>query len=316
MSTRRHLGLGTFFVIWIFGGFSVAVQARANGELTQHIGNGVQAALISFTVGFVLISSALIFSRSMRTGIVRIVASVRDGSLAWWALPAGVLGGVFVASQSFAVALIGVAMFSVGIVAGQTLNSLVVDHYGLGPIGRQHITVRRVMSALIAIAAVVVTVSHQFGNGDAKYYTMFLAVFAGAVVAVQQAMNGRVSIAGRDPLSSTWMAFFFGMVSLAIGSLFGVLFTGAKAQLPTAGPWWMYLGGFMGVTFIMTASWGVPRLGVLVFALISIAGQLTAGLAFDIFVPVAGNTVTINLVIGVLMTLVAVAVGSIRRRTP
>ncbi|MEY4136243.1 MAG: hypothetical protein RL205_371, partial [Actinomycetota bacterium] len=279
--TQRHLGFGTFLVIWIFGGFSVAIQARANGELTHHTGNGVQAALISFGSGFIIISIAMIFSKSMHAGLGRIIASLRDRSLPWWALPSGVLGGIFVASQSFTVALIGVAMFSVGIVAGQTLNSLVVDHYGLGPIGRQHITVRRVLSALIAIAAVIVAVSTRLGGGDARYYAIFLAMFAGAAVAVQQALNGRTSAAARQPFSATWVAFGFGTSILLIAAVIGVLFLGAKAQFPTSGPWWMFLGGAMGVTFISTASWGVPRLGVLVFALISIAGQLTAGLTLD-----------------------------------
>lgn len=316
MTTRRHLGLGTFLVIWIFGGFSVAIQARANSELTQHTGNGVQAALISFGSGFVIISIAMIFSKSMRAGLGRILASLRDRSLPWWAVPSGVIGGIFVASQSFSVALIGVAMFSVGIVAGQTLNSLLVDHFGLGPIGRQHITTRRVLSAIIAIAAVIVAVLSRLGGGDTRYLAIFLALCAGAAVAVQQAFNGRTSAAARQPFSSTWVAFFFGTVTLVLASLVGILFLGAEAQFPTQGPWWMFLGGIMGVTFISTASWGVPRLGVLVFALISIAGQLTAGLALDLFVPVAGTSVTTNLVIGVIMTLVAVAVGSTTRRTP
>jgi len=316
LTTRRHLGLGTFFVIWFFGGFSVAIQARANGELTQHTGNGVQAALISFGSGFIIISIAMIFSSSMRAGLGRIKTSLRDRTLPWWALPSGVLGGVFIASQSFTVALIGVAMFSVGIVAGQTLNSLVVDHYGLGPTGRQRITLRRVLSALIAIAAVFIAVSNRLGGGDARYYAIFLALFAGIAVAVQQALNGRTSVAARQPFSATWVAFGFGTGILFIAALAGVLFFGATAQLPTSGPWWMFLGGVMGVTFISTASWGVPRLGVLVFGLISIAGQLTAGLALDIFVPVSGTSVSTNLVIGVIMTFVAVAVGSFQRRTP
>lgn len=316
MTTRRHLGLGTFFVIWIFGGFSVAIQARANGELTQHTGNGVQAALISFGSGFVIISIAMIFSKSMQSGLGRIIASLRDRTLPWWAIPSGIIGGIFVASQSFSVALIGVAMFSVGIVAGQTLNSLLVDHFGLGPIGRQQITPRRVLSAVIAIAAVIVAVSGRLGGGDTRYYAIFLALFAGAAVAVQQALNGRTSAAARQPFASTWVAFFFGTAILLLASLVGVLFMGATAQFPTAGPWWMFLGGIMGVTFISTASWGVPRLGVLVFALISIAGQLTAGLALDLFVPVVGTSVTTTLVIGVIMTLVAVAVGSLQRRAP
>ncbi len=316
MTTRRHLGLGTFLVIWIFGGFSVAIQARANGELTQHTGNGVQAALISFGTGFLLISLVTVCMPSARRGVRRIGTALRAGTLPWWALLSGILGGIFIASQSFTVALIGVAMFSVGIVAGQTLNSLVVDHYGLGPTGRQPISARRFLSSLIAICAVLVAVSNRLGERDARYLAILLAVFAGGAVAVQQALNGRTSVAAQQPFAATWVAFLVGTSTLVVGAGFGVIFLGADIQLPSPGPWWMFLGGVMGVTFIVTASWGVPRLGVLIFGLVSIAGQLSAGLALDLLVPVEGIQVTMNVMVGVLMTLVAVGVGALRRRTP
>lgn len=316
MTTRRHLGFGTFVVIWIFGGFSVAIQARANGELTHHTGNGVQAALISFGTGFLIISVITLVTPSARRGVRRIGVSLRTRALPWWALLSGILGGIFIAAQSFTVALIGVAMFSVGIVAGQTLNSLVVDHYGLGPTARQPINPRRVFSSVLAIVAVVVAVSNRLGVGDARYWAILLALVAGAAVAVQQALNGRTSVAAQQPFAATWVAFLVGTSTLIVGAAVGVVFLGAEVQLPTAGPWWMFVGGAMGVTFIVTASWGVPRLGVLVFGLVSIAGQLSAGLVLDLLVPVTGTQVTTNLVVGVVMTLAAVAVGALRRRTP
>jgi transporter family-2 protein len=306
----RPLRVGSFFLLLILGGLVPAVQARVNGELSGHVGTGIEAALISFGTGFALLTIGLMVSRQMRDGLRRIPSAVREGRLAWWALPAGLLGGLFVACQSFAVPLIGVAMFTVGVVAGQSANALLVDRLGLSPVGHTPLTPRRLLAALIAIAAVVIAVSHLLGAEGFSVIALLLALIAGAGVAIQQALGGRVNNGTRAPLSTAWINFAFGTSGLVIGTLVGAQFMGAQISAVEPGPWWMYLGGVLGVMFITTASWAVPRYGVLVFALTSIAGQLLGALLLDLLLPVDGGLVAWNLVLGVLLTFIAVAVGA------
>jgi len=306
----RPLRAGSFLAILVLGGLVPALQARVNGELSGHVSTGVEAALISFGTGFALLTIGLIASRRMRDGLRRIPAAVREGRLAWWAIPAGLLGGLFVACQSFAVPLIGVAMFTVGVVAGQSANALLVDRLGLSPVGHTPLTSRRLLAALIAIAAVVIAVANLLGAKGFSPIAMLLALIAGAGVAIQQALGGRVNNGTGYPLSTAWLNFAFGTTGLVVGALIGAAVIGARVGQPEPGPWWMYIGGTLGVIFITTASWAVPRYGVLVFALTSIAGQLLGALLLDFLAPLGGELVTWNLVLGVLLTFVAVAVGA------
>jgi bacterial/archaeal transporter family-2 protein len=310
----RPLGIASFATIFVLSGFMNALQARANGELTQHVGNGVQAALYSFGSGLLLLSTALAFSPSMRTGLRRIPPALRERRLASWTLPAGALGGLFIACQSYAVALVGVALFSVGMVAGQTASSLAVDRVGLSPIGRTRVTGPRVVAAVLAVVAVVVAVSGRLGSLDLQPVALGLAFVAGCVVAVQQALNGRVTTATLQPLSTTWLNFVFGSAILLVMALVGLVALGAEVQAPESGPWWMWLGGVFGIVFIVTGAWAVPRYGVLVFALVTIAGQLTAALVLDRVAPVGANAVQWTLVLGVVLTFLSVGIIAVRSR--
>ena len=309
----RSLGITGFLVIFVLSGFMNALQARANGELTTHLGNGVQAALFSFGSGLVLLTLALLAWPSMRAGVRRIGPALRERRLAWWALPTGLLGGVFIACQSYSVALVGVALFSVGMVAGQTVNSLIVDRVGLSPIGRTPVTVRRLVAAATALIAVLVSVSGRLGDTDLSVAALVAAFAGGCIVAVQQALNGRVNTATLQPISTTWVNFVFGTTILLLMFLVGAWFFGAEVGAPSSGPWWMWMGGIFGMTFIGTAAWAVPRFGVLVFALVTIAGQLTAALLLDLAMPVGSNTVQWTVAAGAALTLGAVGLVAVRR---
>jgi transporter family-2 protein len=84
-------------------------------------------------------------------------------------------------------------------------------------------------------------------------------------------------------------------------------------NVPPAGPWWLYLGGPLGVAFISIAAWAVKPLGLLLFTLLTLAGQLAGALLLDVFFPAPGTIVSWQLLAGVALTLVAAGLASIRR---
>lgn len=292
-------------------GALTAIQSRMNGGLAAIMHNGFEAAVVSFGSGFIILTVLLVLMPGIRRGLARIPAAIRSGELRWWQILGGLLGGTFVAIQSSTVPILGVAVFTVAVVAGQSTNSLVVDRIGLGPAGRQAISGARVLAALLAVIAVAIAVSDRFASGTFSIGAVLVALAAGLIIAVQQAINGRVGRATGHPLSATWLNFAFGVTGLVV-TMFIVGF-GTDVDpvaLPDA-PFWLYLGGAVGVVFIATASWAVQIMGVLVFALASIAGQLAGALLLDYVAPTPGSSPGWHLVLGVLLTGAAVAIAAL-----
>ena len=290
-----------------------ALQSRANGELSHQLGNGLEAALWSFGSGLAILIVIAASRPSIRQGIGRVFSAVRQGALPWWYVPAGMLGGYFVAAQSITVPSIGVAVFLIAVVAGQSGNSLIVDRIGLGPAGRQSITGRRVLSAVLAIIAVAIAVSGRMIGGDIGIVPLALALLAGIGLAIQQALNGRIGIAAGHPMSATVLNFLFGSIVLLISLVVAVGLAGWPLAALFSAPWWAYTGGVIGIAFIAISVWTVPIVGVLRFALLSIAGQLTGAMLLDVFAPTDGTVVSWNLLAGVSLAFVAVAVSAVRR---
>lgn len=290
-------------------GSLTAIQARMNGQLSIAMDNGLGAAFYSFGSGLLVMVLVLLFVPAVRRGVLGIPGALRRGELRWWQVMGGVLGGFFVAVQATVVPVVGVALFTVAVVAGQSSTSLLVDHWGLGPAGVQRVTRARVLSAGIAIIAVLIAVWQRLEGESMPLLPILFAVSAGLLFSVQQAVNGRVAAASGQPLAATFMNFMFG--SVVLGAVFGLGLSALGEDFTGLfhAPWWAYLGGLIGIAFITIGAYTVPLVGVLVFALMSIMGQLLGSLALDIFAPTPGSDVSVGLLLGVALAGVSVAVA-------
>lgn len=304
--TRRIPLIGAY----VFGVLT-AVQSRVNGELSGYLGNGIEAALYSFSLGLVL-SLAFLLLRGTREAIRRFPDALRRGELSWWQLLGGVVGGLFVGAQSVTVPMLGVALFTVAVVAGQSANSIVVDRIGLGPAGKQPVTPRRVLSAALAFTAVVIAVSDRFGASSFSLIAVAACFLVGAGTSVQQAFNGRITRATGQPTPGTMLNFLTGTFVL-VAIFAGTWITDHDPSPLWGAPWWAYLGGLVGVIFIVIAAWVVPIIGVLVFAVVSISGQLSCALLLDIVAPTGGTSLGWHLVVGVALAFVAVGLAAANR---
>jgi transporter family-2 protein len=294
----------------------IAIQSRINGEFGHVLNDGIFAAVLSFIVGLSLLIVIIAFRPSTREHLfVDLPRAFGDGRLRWWEFLGGLGGASVVASQTLTVPLLGVALFTVALVAGMTGSSLLVDRMGLAPGGKRAVTGPRVAGAVGTTLAVALAVSGRFSQGNLALWALLVTVAAGLASSFQQAVNAQIAVATRDPLVATFVNFVCGLTALviALGLEHSI---GHHAWTMPPAPWQqpiLWLGGPVGLLFIVTAAYFVAPLGVLLFSLLNIAGQLVGALVLDLVVPTEGTMIDSRLVTGMFLTLVAVAVASYRR---
>ena len=289
----------------------IAFQARANGELSKLLGNPIQAATVSFGSGLIVIAIFAATHHGMKQGLLGIRKAVAAGQLARWNLFAGALGGIFVAIQTNTVPIIGVAIYSVASIAGQTASSLIVDAYGLSGGAKQHITFRRVLASFITVLAVLVSVWDRIEADDLSLVPVVLAGLAGGIVGIQRALNGKINIYSGQHWTTSLLNFIMGTSFLLM--LTAILIPMDRyeiSELP-ATPWWIYTGGVLGVIYIAYSATIVQQLGVLASTLLSVGGNLFGALLIDFIAPIHGVKVSWWLVSGILLSFIGVIVGGV-----
>jgi transporter family-2 protein len=312
VSAAATLPPAVAFPLALAAGLAIPVQGRINGALGTALDDGIAAALISFGTGLVVMIVITLVLPGARAGARQIIPSVRERRFPPYYVAAGMIGAFFVFSQSLTIGLIGVALFTVAAVMGQSFSGLLVDRAGIGPGGRRAATPMRVIGVALTVLSVVWAVSPRFGAAgevSAWLVPVLLPAAAGVLLSFQTAMNGTAALAYGSPLAATLMNFVSGATVLLAAWLVKVAVAGPASPLPSE--WWYYLGGPMGCVFIGLGTMLVRSLGVLLTGLVMIGGQLVGSLALDLVVPTAGSVIVFATIAGTFLTLVAIVLTTL-----
>ncbi len=338
-----------FVALAVLGGVLVAIQGRINGTLAGYLDDAFLTAVISFGGSLLVITLAFIASRRAREAYRRVlraafakpvtvnagapVAAGGDGGVAvavretsaprrrlrWYHLLGGLGGAFFTLSQGLTIGTLGVAIFIVALVAGQSTGSLLVDKLGLAPSGKLPVTLGRAAGPVLAIGATVISVAGYFDEPAGLWLAVFPFV-AGAGQSVQQAINGHVRGAASAPvvagakeahapgiIAATFQNFVFGFAVLLAAYGIELLIRGPiHGAFPTNPVW--YLGGPLAVGFISIAAAVVHRIGALLLALGMITGQTVGALVIDLITGYQPGPTTY---VATVLTLAAVSIPAI-----
>ncbi|MBN8943798.1 MAG: DMT family transporter [Rhizobiales bacterium] len=274
--------MDTLFIPLSFvAGSLLAVQAGANAQLAKATGSPFTATTLQLIVGTVLLAVL-----ALVTGTLTALATLPQ--IVWWHAIGGTASAFYVVSTILLFPRLG-AVVSVGlIIAGQMFASLVLDTsgwLGVPARGLGFSTLAGTLGVLLGAAAVV------FGQPGGPAATrpgpgwILLALAAGAVLPVQGAVNALLRQDLGAPLAVAAVSFLVATITMA--GLSGLLLA-LRRQPPAspppglaAMPWWGWLGGFAGATYVTTLFTAIPVIGSATAVGLTVAGQQLASVLVD-----------------------------------
>jgi len=260
--------------------------------------DGIGAALYSFTSGLILITVIWFFSPRARNALWTLLGKIKSGEIPVWMLLGGAFGGFLVASQGLSAGIVGISLFTVAVVAGQSVSAIVIDSRGWFGVTKRRLSLIRILGAL----SVVVGVGLVAEQPDMSTLWLLLLPFAaGLGLGFQQAANGRVSL----------MNFAVGALTLLIMKLVTTPLVGISSTYPNQ--WWLYMGGFAGVVFIAIQVIVVSKIGVLGLGVMLGTGQLIGSLLLDVLAPISAQPTSLVHYLGVLVALIGAIVVNLKR---
>jgi len=112
---------------------------------------------------------------------------------------------------------------------------------------------------------------------------ILLMLIAGAAVAAQVAINAQLGAVAASALWASNITFavsmMAGLVALALAAALGQ--TSLPAPALWGAPWWIWLGGLGGATYVLLAVLLAQRLGTALLTAAGILGQLGASILID-----------------------------------
>jgi bacterial/archaeal transporter family-2 protein len=267
----------------LFVGSLLAVQAAANVQLSGAVGSPFGASTLQLGIG-----AAILFALALPAGALGAFGVL--GQAQAWHLIGGIGSALYITAGILLFPRLG-AVVSVGLfIAGQMLVSVLLDGFGWLGVESEPVGLADVAGVAAVLVAAFLIVRAQTG-GEAlesaireRVGWISLGVLAGAVLPIQGAINAQLRDDLGKPLAAGTFSFAVATAAMALALILAL--TVARAPRPQVHglnglPWWGWLGGLCGATYVTSVFILIPEIGVAPTIALTVAGQQLASVLVD-----------------------------------
>jgi transporter family-2 protein len=265
----------------LLAGGLLALQAGANAQLSKAVASPFAATTLQLFVAALLLGALAACTGGH-------LAVIRLAEVPWWHVAGGTASAFYVVSTILLFPRLG-AVVSVGLfIAGQMLASTALDTFGaLGVPAREFGAATIIGTLAVLGGAAAIVLGQREGKAALSASTIGwigLALAAGAVLPIQGAVNALLRVGLGAPF--TVGAISFVVATLAMAAVLLAATVLLRVPPPDMGglarmPWWAWLGGFVGATYVTTVFMAIPEIGTAATVGLTIAGQQAASVLVD-----------------------------------
>lgn len=273
-----------YILIALVLGFCTPLQTAANSRMRQLVSSAPLSTLISFAVStIVLVIVALIAS------IPLMPSQQAFHDAPWWSWFIGVIPLITITIAIHLFKEIGQLQAMVIPMFSQLLFSLCIDHFGwfgarVMPLGWQ----RAIGAVLLIIGVTMVVIiprlnsSAKVDNGGLRQLLWQLAaVLSGCLSAVVGAILASLGQVIGSAIQATTVLFAIATVVMIVFCCINGSVIKIRKAFTNDGPWWIWMGGILGAIIVYGNAWLIPLIGVSVFMMALLIGQLLLSLLME-----------------------------------
>ncbi len=275
-----------FLIITLAIGLLMPFQTAANSRLRQVVGPAYVSTLVSFTV-----STLALLLVSLVAGILILPTETMFAEARWWSWFVGIVAVVTITIAIHLFKEIGQLQALIIPMFSQLVFSLLIDHFGWFGAKVIPLGTNRIIGALLLIIGVTLVVilprlkaakqTATTSSGSRQTFWQLMAVLSGCLSASITGAYAQLSSIVGNPVQATTVAFFVATMAL-------LLFCTCLGKTQLVGkafsrdyPWWMWTGGLCGAIIVFGNAWLVPKVGVGVFAMALLVGQLSLSMLME-----------------------------------
>lgn len=263
-----------------FLGFLTPIQTAANSRLRQSVVSPMVASLVSFTVGTLFLAIVVLCEK----GSLMIESGLIE-RLPWWAWFGGLCGLWGLTVNIIIFPKLGAVQTALMPMLGQIGMGIIIDSFGLLQSPVFPFTIKRAVALIILLAGIVMIVRRK-ENVEKKSNLLvwqLIGISGGAIFAMQPSMNSLLSVGLYSSVHAAFVSFLTATIMLV---LLNVAIPGDRVNLPRIfradnRPWWSWLGGIIGGTFVTGFAFFASKTGIGLLLVTSICGMLTNSLIID-----------------------------------
>ena len=272
-----------YLLIALVLGFCTPVQTAANSRMRQLVSSAPLSTLISFAVSTIVLVIVALFA-----SIHLMPSQQAFHDAPWWSWFIGVIPLITITIAIHLFKEIGQLQAMVIPMFSQLLFSLCIDHFGwfgarVMPLGWQ-----RAIGALLLIVGVTMVViiprlnNAKTDNGGLRQVLWQLAaVLSGCLSAVVGAILASLGQVIGSAIQATTVLFAIATGVMIVFCCVNGSVLKIRRAFTTSAPWWMWTGGILGAIIVYGNAWLIPLIGVSVFMMTLLIGQLLLSLLME-----------------------------------
>ena len=260
-------------------GALLALQAAANVQLSAAVGSPFTASTLQLAIG-----AAVLLALAVAVGAAAHLDRVPDAPA--WHLVGGLGSAVYITAGILLFPRLG-AIVTVGLfIAGQMGASLVLDGLGWLGVAREPLDGAAWSGAaavMVGTALIVRAQAARTALEQTRGTWIALALAAGAVLPIQGAMNAQLRSDLDAPVATGALSFLVATAAmlLVVAAVPRLRGTRPRPAALRRLPWWGWLGGLCGATYVTSVFVLIPEIGAAPTIALTVAGQQLASVLVD-----------------------------------